>query len=96
MPIEMVHIGFGNVVAASRVVSVVRAGSLPIKRLIDAAERQGRLIDCTSGRRTRSIVVTDSNHVILTHLQPNTLAQKLSGSAVVDFDGETEPSVPSE
>jgi len=90
----MVHIGFGNVIAAERVVSVARAGSLPIKRLIETAERQGRLVDATSGRRTRSVVVTDSNHIILTHLQPSTLAQKLSGSAV-DFDGEAEVNPPS-
>ncbi len=84
MPLETLAIGFDNCVVASRVVAVVRSDSNPIKRLIDAAERAGRLVDATSGRRTRSVIITDSNHVVLTHISPHTLVAKLSGRAAED------------
>ena len=77
MTVETINIGFGNIVVAQRVVAVTAAGSSPLKRLMEGAERQQRLIDATSGRRTRSIIVTDSNHVILSHVSPETIAQKL-------------------
>ena len=82
MSLDALPIGFDNCVVAQRVVAVVRSDSNPIKRLIDSAEREGRLIDATSGRRTRSVVVTDSNHVVLTHVSTQTLAAKLSGGTV--------------
>ncbi|NOZ19699.1 MAG: DUF370 domain-containing protein [Planctomycetes bacterium] len=77
MPFEMLNVGLHNVVAAHRVVAVTAAGSSPLKRLVEGAEREHRLIDATSGRKTRSIIVTDSNHVILSHVSPGTLVQKL-------------------
>ncbi|MEW6356883.1 MAG: extracellular matrix/biofilm biosynthesis regulator RemA family protein [Planctomycetota bacterium] len=77
MPIEILNIGLQNVVAMQRIVAVTAAGSSPLRRLVENAERQHRLIDATSGRKTRSIIVTDSNHVILSHMNPATLAQKL-------------------
>ena len=77
MPTEMLNIGLQNVVATHRVVAVTAAGSSPLKRLVESAERQHRLIDATGGRKTRSIIVTDSNHVILSHVSPGTLVQKL-------------------
>jgi len=64
---------------------VAKAGSSPLRRLIDAAAKECRLIDATSGRRTRSVIVTDSNHVVLSHAQPRTIAQKLAGR---DFSDE--------
>jgi len=84
MSIETINIGFGNVIATRRIVAVVRAGSAPVRRLIDSATREHRLVDATSGRRTRSVIVTDSNHVVLSHAQPKTLAQKISGRELVD------------
>jgi regulator of extracellular matrix RemA (YlzA/DUF370 family) len=81
MPIEMVNIGFGNCVATSRVVAVVRADSSPLKRLIETAGNDNRLIDATSGRKTRSIIVTDSHQVILSHQSPATIRDKLIGRA---------------
>jgi len=78
--LEVVNLGFGNVISLDRIVCIVKAGSNPIKRLVDAAEKEGRLVDATSGRRTRSIVVTDSNHVVLSHLNPDTLTQKIKGN----------------
>lgn len=72
----LVNIGFGNVVASSRVVAIVTPGSSPMKRMRDAAEKAGKLVDATQGRRTRSIIVTDSDHVILSALQSETITQR--------------------
>lgn len=72
----LVNVGFGNVVATSRVVAIVSPGSSPIKRLREEAKQAGRLIDATSGRRTRSIIVTDSGHVVLSALQAETITQR--------------------
>jgi len=88
--ISLVNIGFGNVVAAARVVAVVHPGSSPARRLKDDASEGGRLVDATQGRRTRSIIVTDSNHVILSAVQGETITQRLSAHAVKD-----EPESPS-
>jgi regulator of extracellular matrix RemA (YlzA/DUF370 family) len=74
-----VNIGFGNVVAASRIVAVISPASSPMKRLRDEAREGGRLVDGTEGRRTRSIIITDSGHVILSALQTETIAQRFSG-----------------
>ena len=86
MALDTLPIGFDNCVVAQRVVAVVRSESNPIKRLIDSAEREGRLVDATSGRRTRSVIVTDSNHIVLTHVSTQTLATKLAGGVVEDDD----------
>ena len=68
----LVNIGFGNVVAVSKVVAIVTPSSAPMKRLREEAKKGGRLIDATEGRRTRSIIVTDSNHIILSAIQAET------------------------
>jgi len=81
MPIEITNIGFGNFVNVSRVVTVTRADSAPVRRMIDGAEKAGRLVDATNGRRTRAVMVTDSNHVVLSHLNPQTLGERLSGAS---------------
>ena len=73
------NIGFDNAVAADRVVSVVAADPSPIKRLRDAALRSRKLIDATNGRRTRTVIVTDSDHVILSSLQLQTILDRLAG-----------------
>jgi len=72
----LVNIGFGNVVSASRVIAVIAPGSSPIKRLRDEAGKRGKLIDATQGRKTRSIIITDSDHVILSALQVETITQR--------------------
>ena len=85
----LVNIGFGNVVAAAKVVAIVTPGSAPMKRLREEAKKGGRLIDATEGRRTRSIIVTDSNHIILSAIQAETITQRfLEGKE--DFAGEEE------
>jgi len=72
----LVNIGFGNVVSASRVIAIVTPGSSPMKRLREEAKKRGKLVDATEGRRTRSIVITDSDHVILSALQAETITQR--------------------
>jgi hypothetical protein len=79
MGIDMVNLGFGNVVMAQRVVAIVAPESAPIKRMKEDARSDGRLIDATCGRRTRAIIITDSNHVILSAVQPETMTQRIEG-----------------
>ncbi len=75
---RLVNVGFDNAVAAERVVAVVSADASPIKRLRGEASRLHKLIDATNGRRTRTVIVTDSDHVVLSSLQPATVAQRLA------------------
>ncbi len=75
---KLLNIGFGNTVVAERVVAIVNPSSAPMKRLREEAKQNSKLIDATQGRRTRSIVITDSNHVILSAIQAETISQRLS------------------
>ena len=77
MDIKLINIGFGNIVSASRVVAIVSPESAPIKRIIQEARDRGRRIDATYGRRTRAVVVMDSDHVILSAVQPETVAHRV-------------------
>ena len=76
---KLINIGFGNMVSAGRVVAVVSPESAPIKRVIQDAKESGTLIDATYGRRTRAVIVTDSDHVVLSAIQPETVANRLNG-----------------
>ncbi|MDR2075848.1 MAG: DUF370 domain-containing protein [Desulfovibrio sp.] len=73
---QLLNLGFGNFVVAERVVAVVNAASAPMRRLREDARQEGRLIDATQGRKTRSLVITDSNHVILSAVQAETMRQR--------------------
>ncbi len=75
---KLVSIGFGNSVVSRRVVAIISPNAAPIKRLRDEARQDKRLIDGTQGRKTRSVVITDSNHVILSAIQAETIAQRFS------------------
>lgn len=75
----LVSIGYGNVIYAARVVAVVNPGSSPIKKMREEARERGKLIDATEGRKTRSIIITDSDHVILSAIQVETIAQRIAG-----------------
>ena len=75
---KLVNIGFGNMVSASRMVAIVSPESAPIKRIIQDAKERGMLIDATHGRRTRAVIITDSDHIILTYLQAETLANRIA------------------
>ena len=74
MPGKLVNLGFGNMVVAKRVLAIVNPNSSPMKRLREEARESGHLVDATQGRRTRSIIVTDSGHVILSAVQTETVA----------------------
>ena len=74
---KLVNIGFGNMVSANRLVAIVSPESAPIKRIIQDAKEKGMLIDATYGRRTRAVIITDSDHVILSAVQPETVANRL-------------------
>ena len=85
---RFINIGFNNMVSAQRVVSLITPESAPIKRLIQDSRDAGRLLDCTCGRRTRSVIVTDSDHVILSAVQPETISARLGGAAADEPDPE--------
>lgn len=76
---KLINIGFGNAVNASRILAVVSPDSAPVKRLIQEAKEQRLLIDATQGRRTRAVVITDSDHVILSYLQAETIMSRFNG-----------------
>ena len=78
MDIKLVNIGFGIFVAANRIVAIVSPEAAPIKRIIQEAREKGILIDATYGRRTRAVIITDSSHVILSAVQPETVANRLT------------------
>ena len=74
---KLINIGFGNMVSANRLIAIVSPESAPIKRIIQDSRDKGTLIDATYGRRTRAVIVTDSDHVILSAVQPETVANRL-------------------
>ena len=76
MDIKLINIGFGNIVSAGRVIAIVSPESAPIKRIVSDARERGQLIDATYGRRTRAVIITDSNHVVLSAIQPESVAHR--------------------
>jgi regulator of extracellular matrix RemA (YlzA/DUF370 family) len=87
---KFINIGFGNMVAVDRMVALVSPDSAPIKRLIQDAKDEGRTIDVTCGRRTRAVIITDSEHVILSAIQAETIANRLDNDTLEDDDQEEE------
>lgn len=83
---KLINIGYGNMISSSRLVTVVSSESAPVKRIIQDARDKGMLIDATCGRRTRSVLVMDSGHVILSAVQPETIALRCSGEKGNDTD----------
>ncbi|MCG8515131.1 MAG: DUF370 domain-containing protein [Halanaerobiales bacterium] len=78
MRVSLINIGFGNIVAGNRVIAIVSPESAPIKRVIQEARERGMLIDATYGRRTRAVIITDSDHIILSAIQPETVSHRLT------------------
>lgn len=74
---KLLSIGFGNIISADRVVAIVTPDSAPIRRIIQESKEQGMLIDATCGRRTRAVIIADSDHVILSAVQPDTIAHRM-------------------
>ena len=85
---NLVNIGFGNMVSDSRIVAIVSPESAPIKRIISEAKDRGNLIDATHGRRTRACIVTDSDHIILSYLQCETVANRMGSEDALDEEDD--------
>ena len=86
---KLINIGFGNMVSADRVVAIVSPESAPIKRVVQEAKEKGTLIDATHGRRTRAVIITDTNYIVLTYLQPETVSAKVAEELDITVsDGE--------
>ena len=85
---KLVNIGIGNMVAANRMIAIVSPESAPIKRIIQDAKERGTLIDATHGRRTRAVIITDSDHIILTYLQSETVANRIVDENAMDDEEE--------
>ena len=81
---KFINVGFGNMVAADRVVTIANPDSAPIKRLIQDSKDDGRAIDVTCGRRTRAVIITDSDHVILSAIQTETIANRLDSNVAAE------------
>ena len=87
---KLVNIGFGNSVVSRRVIAIISPSAAPIKRLRDEARDEKRLIDATQGRKTRAVIVTDSNHVILSAIQSETIAQRFSPDCTLPKEDDEE------
>ena len=86
---KLINIGFGNMVSAGRLIAIVSPDSAPIKRMVQEARDRGVLIDATYGRRTRAVLIMDTDHLVLSALQTETVANRLAGEREAD-DGEEE------
>ena len=87
---KFINIGFGNMVSANRIVAIASPDSAPIKRLVQDAKDDGRAIDVTCGRRTRAVIVTDSDHVILSAIQAETITNRLSNDDAIGTEEDPE------
>lgn len=91
---KLLNVGFGNMVSIDRILVIATPESAPIKRIIQEGKDRGMCIDCTYGRRTKSVIVTDTDHVILSALQSETLGKRLRGEAVTgEEEAETEEEI---
>ncbi|MBO5908968.1 MAG: DUF370 domain-containing protein [Clostridia bacterium] len=85
---KLVNIGFGNMVSTDRLVAIVSPESAPIKRLVQDAKERGTVIDATHGRKTRAVIVTDSDLIILTYLYPETVANRIEEDSVAEEEAD--------
>ena len=87
---KLINIGFGNMISAGRLIAIVSPESAPIKRMVQEARDRGNLVDATFGRRTRAVLITDSDHIILSALQTETVAARLNGREADSEEEEEE------
>lgn len=85
---QLINIGFGNIVSANRIITIVSPESAPIKRLIQESKDKGNAVDATCGRRTRAVIIMDSGHVILSAIQPETIASRLDTKKYEELEEE--------
>ena len=88
---KLINIGFGNMVSAGRLIAIVSPESAPIKRMVQEARDKGNLIDATYGRRTRAVLIMDSDHIVLSALQPETVVGRLGGKETEAAEEEEAP-----
>lgn len=88
---RLVNIGFGNMVSTGRIISIIGPDSAPIKRMVQEAREAGSLIDATYGRKTRAVVIMDSGHIVLSALQPETIAARTGSKEIETDENEEEP-----
>lgn len=88
--VKFINIGFGNLVSAGRIVAIAAPDSAPIKRLVQDGRDRDRVVDVTCGRRTRAVILTDSGHIVLSAIQPETISNRLSDEANDNDEEETE------
>ena len=88
MPLQLINIGFGNIVSANRIIAIVGPEAAPVKRMVQDTRERGLLIDATCGRRTRAVLVTDSGHIVLSAVQPETIAHRLEAREVITEEEE--------
>lgn len=89
MNTELIHVGFGNILAVNKVVAIVSPGAAPIKRLVEQAGGRGMLIDMTNGKKTKTIIIMDSGHIVLTAIGSKTIASRVEASRGGSFLGQT-------
>jgi len=94
MDLKLLNIGFGNSIVANRIIAIVSPSTAPMKRLKEDARQASKLIDATMGRKTRAVIITDSNHVILSGLQAETIAQRFSTDGVSKEGSTKEKRIP--
>ena len=87
---KLINIGFGNMISAGRLVAIVSPDSAPIKRMVQEARDRGTLIDATYGRRTRSVLIIDNDHLVLSALQPDTVASRLESREAPEAEEDEE------
>ena len=90
MDIKLINVGYGNFISSSRIIAIIGPDSAPVKRIIQEAKEERRLIDATYGRRTRAVIITDSDHIILTYLQSETVANRLNDEYAEEDEEETD------
>ena len=88
--LRLINIGFGNMIAADRIIAIVSPDSAPVKRLVQEGRERKRVIDATQGRRTRAVIQTDSDHLVLSAIQPETIAGRLGGREPSPKDDDRE------
>lgn len=94
MDLKLLNIGFGNSIVANRIIAIVSPSTAPMKRLKEDARQASKLIDATMGRKTRAVIITDSNHVILSGLQAETIAQRFSTDGATKEGSTKEKRIP--
>ena len=93
MRLKLLNVGFGNFVVSSRIVAIIHPGSAPMKRMKEEAREHNKLVDATSGRKTRAVLITDSDHVILSAVNPETAALRMMGKHAPDKETDEDADV---